>query len=104
MKIFSFLIFILLLFAWAPAMAQNQTDKIPSSDKLAVEIVKKKPNPQTETEEIDGLINIAGYLGKKLIKDVGERLPFLESNESTKTRKKIIMKVGPFRIERYEES
>lgn len=63
-----------------------------------------KVNPTKLTtptvEEVDGVLAVAGHFGKKMLREVGEKLNMVD--EAPNERKKVVMKVGPFRIERYE--
>lgn len=52
--------------------------------------------------EMDGIAEVAGHYGKKLIKEIGSRINLLDADTEAKDKIKVVMKVGPFRIERYE--
>jgi len=59
---------------------------------------------QAETvEEVDGIWELTGYLGKKLMTEMGNRMNLDESESQEKARtKRVKIKIGPFKIERVE--
>lgn len=54
------------------------------------------------TEEVDGLLAFAGYLGKKLYDGVSNELSDEPSTQSKGT-KRVRIKLGPIKIERIEK-
>jgi hypothetical protein len=54
------------------------------------------------TEEVDGLLAFAGYLGKKLYDGVSNELSDEPSGESNEI-KRVRIKLGPIKIERFEK-
>jgi len=54
------------------------------------------------TEEVDGLLAFAGYLGKKLYDGVSNELSD-EPSKQTNEIKRVRIKLGPIKIERIEK-
>ncbi|NEN23364.1 hypothetical protein G3O08_07610 [Cryomorpha ignava] len=98
MQIKKIFLFILLLSANVCVFGQT-TDKgvVPSTKTIT-------PKAETVVEEtIDGVWELTGYLGKKLMNEMGNRMNLGESNPSeNKKTKRVTIKVGPFKIERIE--
>lgn len=69
---------------------QPRGDK-PKSAKLKAEVL-----------EVDGIVEVAGHFGKKLINEIGSRVNLIDGETEAREKIKVVMKVGPFRIERYE--
>jgi len=64
-------------------------------------IPERKQNVET-TEEIDGLLAFAGYLGKKLYGEVSEQFDEGEPEKKGEI-KRVQIKLGPIKIERIEK-
>ena len=70
---------------------------------------KEEPKVETETEEVNGVFEMFGYLGKKLAKEVGNRMNLEEDEEETdekkeETYKRVKIKIGPIKIERLDRT
>lgn len=68
---------------------------------------KQAPINKTETvEEVDGFWELSGYLGKKLMNEMGNRMNLEETPTEKKAKelktKRVKIKVGPFKFERIE--
>jgi len=90
------LIFACSLFLGLNASGQNQAEGGKVTEPKVV-----------ETEEVNGIFEFAGYLGKKLAKEVGNRMNLEESEEADKPEekeevKRVKIKIGPIKIERIE--
>ena len=66
---------------------------------------KTKPAEEV-TEEVDGVFELVGYLGKKVFDEVGNQMDFDESDEDEKKTepeiKRVRIKLGPIKIERID--
>ncbi len=81
-------------------LAEGQT-----ADSLQAGSDKDKPTStklQAKVIEMDGIVEVAGHFGKKLINEIGSRVNLIDGDTEAKEKIKVVMKVGPFRIERYE--
>ena len=98
MQIKKIILFFLLLSA--NVFAFGQTTNKPEVP--PVKSTTPKADPIVE-ETVDGVWELSGYLGKKLMNEMGNRMNLGESKpkESIKT-KRVTIKVGPFKIERIE--
>jgi hypothetical protein len=86
------LCFLALFYQTAGAQNTTNTDSLVSKTEL-VEM----------TEEVDGLMEFAGFLGKKLIDSVSSQFED-EQPEEKKSIKRVRIKLGPIKIERIEKS
>ncbi len=68
-----------------------------STDSTAVAVAEAKI---IEEERVEGMLALAGYLGKQVLREAGSRLNIV--NAESHKPKKVVIKVGPFRVERYE--
>ena len=93
------LLFIVVFFAGSVYAFGQSGDKASQSPKV------KQPLPEKVeiVEEIDGVWELSGYLGNKLMDEMRNRLNLDESKtkETTKT-KRIKINIGPFKFERIE--
>lgn len=81
-------------------LAEGQT-----ADSLQSGGEKDKPKSaklKAEVLEVDGIVEVAGHFGKKLINEIGSRVNLIDGETEAREKIKVVMKVGPFRIERYE--
>jgi lipopolysaccharide biosynthesis regulator YciM len=54
-------------------------------------------------ERVDGVLALTGYLGKKLANEFSNRLNLQQNTPSTALKPvKVIIRIGPFRVERTE--
>jgi hypothetical protein len=75
-----------------------------AQDKKELEVsTSQDAKDEMETEEVDGVFELAGYLGKKLVEEVGNRIESGESKEEKNQKaKRVSIKIGPIKIERIE--
>lgn len=68
--------------------------------------VKKTENQYLE-EEVEGLFELVGYLGKKLSSEIGNRMNLETSSQSEvksdAAYKRVKIKLGPIKLERIEK-
>lgn len=98
MQIKKIFLFLLLLSANICVFGQTSNKEVLPAAKSTV-----PKTDQIVEETVDGVWELSGYLGKKLMNEMGNRMNLGESKpkESIKT-KRVTIKVGPFKIERIE--
>ncbi len=66
-------------------------------------VIQPSTAPSETVEEVDGIWELTGYLGKKLMDEMGNRMNLDESESQKKANvKRVKIKVGPFKFERIE--
>ncbi len=76
-----------------------------SSDSSGVKtpIPKTVVAPEPEAEVKDGIWAVGEYLGKKLANELGDRMNLGETTEPEPRKpRKVTLKIGPIKIERFE--
>ncbi len=93
------LVLIIVLFAGNVYAFGQSPDKTSQTPKVKQPLAEKSEI----VEEIDGVWELSGYLGNKLMDEMRNRLNLYDSkqNEEIKT-KRIKINIGPFKIERIE--
>ncbi len=105
----SVLVFIAFLAAIATAHGQvNPAEKSTGGEGQATkekdtrELIASKDTGQS-VMRVDGILALSGYLGKKLLKELGNRMNLDETAKpNNPTPTKVEIHVGPFKVERMD--
>jgi hypothetical protein len=64
--------------------------------------ISSKYIQEEETEEVNGILAFAGYLGKKAYEEISDQF-IDEKNAAPKQTRRVRIKLGPIKIERIEK-
>lgn len=85
-------------------VSAQSTKSDSTAAKATVQATAQTEQKKAEKEEVvEGIWAVGGYFGKKLADELGNRMNLEESKDpEPQERRKVTLKIGPIKIERYE--